>query len=1255
MRRSIPYLTLFLFLLGQAASSEADFLFEGLHLSAKAHLRARAASDGGVAKSLASELTGRPEGTLPKLSARDGAVKEVVALTDPGWKVITLGRKPQNPDEVAAAIDRYNVKYIVHEWMLAPPAGWVRENLSAGTVQVQIKGNLIVVGPATRSLLEVGIPTDRSSLYSGFGEADVPIYSSDGVISLDPSSFWIYEHPDVPYRIARISGSVFPTKTLADERKPLQETYGFEKSLEPLIPVTASRAEAIEKVMMALVQRGTRRVALFIPNESADLKEVEFDVSSQGRQSEFRRALEGHPIVPLGESAEVLLTDRSGASYFAAPDPYTLMVDPFDPERMMIMSEAVTEEGVPFENDPRYRMRAYLQKLWKENHLIPVVGLEPEWFLISRDLDGNPIPTDSNRYYDSFLVHPPETQEVLLNAIEALSAVGIQITNTTSEVSGAQHEWVIEAKFPPKQIDPGMIGQDLPYQYLSALRTLDAFMVYKYILQKAAQREGEEITFEAKPFQGVNGSGMHTHLSFWMSDSAGKLINLFSDPSNPTELSPIGSSAAEGVMRAGREMTIFTNQRPGDWGRFEPGYEAPIFTGFISKENRSASVRVPMATSSSGARFEYRVPTAGNMYLGTGVILSAAHLGMDRHFGIRKLVKGQDIYQLASEEPDTLLQYLPPGADLKSVTVPVGFKEAINLAKASFESGIVKDLIREGFLTESLVTTYLQTKKEQAVQPVRTPFPFQDARRKLAAGNVLGNPRFLNAYREFAQVAGRLLGLTGNRNGPFVITEGELPSEGEVLEKVAALEDSFGKVISTEFFEVSLPYDLDKLYFVVKEGIHKIKITSEMPEENRGEKALEQLVSSLLGNLQSFYANLSSYSGKSALVAARDGGMKENAGKVLNDDAFSGAVRRVRRLAVADLQKTENPRIVAMGRAEELTRQLGVIQNTVGGGFGAGLPLDVRTDLDTLTASVSAAVSALADDVSRADQTSLTRKLEAVTGSVANLESALSRHAGRVVGATAGDGGVRNALADYTPGEINELLVAELAGFKRGVGKSVLESGQMGTIAVYEGALNNLTIAKQIEAVARQLKEAKSGIGFSLVSTSGDSEEEIVEALFRDSNGAVDLRGLFQATVDVSIRKPVISGTADEASEIEGLGLQEYQAPPLKVKTQLEDEHGLPLLELIAPKKVVEAFQAGNQSGDIPLYASLVSRNPKAEEAGIANGTGAVLQMVELLGLPEADREKLLQAGGQAFTVEVIRVGEELEEVDTFYRMNRGV
>jgi glutamine synthetase len=72
-----------------------------------------------------------------------------------------------------------------------------------------------------------------------------------------------------------------------------------------------------------------------------------------------------------------------------------------------------------------------------------------------------------------------------------------------------------------------------------------------------------------KPFEGINGSGMHTNISIFKN---GK--NLFYR-TNREKLGKIHKEFITGLMNRTKEMTAITNPIINSYKRLIPGYEAP--------------------------------------------------------------------------------------------------------------------------------------------------------------------------------------------------------------------------------------------------------------------------------------------------------------------------------------------------------------------------------------------------------------------------------------------------------------------------------------------------------------------------------------------------------------------------------------------------------------------------------------------------------------------------------------------------------
>jgi glutamine synthetase len=130
-----------------------------------------------------------------------------------------------------------------------------------------------------------------------------------------------------------------------------------------------------------------------------------------------------------------------------------------------------------------------------------------------------------------------------------------------------------------------------------------------------------------KPLEGVQGSGMHTHLSLFEGDT-----NAFYDPGDPYSLSKVaGLHRRDAPPRP--EITAITNQTVNSYKRLIPGFEAPVYITW-ARNNRSALVRVPIprrARRAPGSSTGRPIP-ACNPYLAFSVILAAGLKGVEEGY-----------------------------------------------------------------------------------------------------------------------------------------------------------------------------------------------------------------------------------------------------------------------------------------------------------------------------------------------------------------------------------------------------------------------------------------------------------------------------------------------------------------------------------------------------------------------------------------------------------------------------------------------
>lgn len=276
----------------------------------------------------------------------------------------------------------------------------------------------------------------------------------------------------------------------------------------------------------------------------------------------------------------------------------------------------------PFAGDPRYILRKVLDEAYEMGYFVNL-GPECEFFLFKLDEQGHPTLTthDKAGYFD--LAPADKAEDARREIVLALEEMGFEVEASHHEVAEGQHE--------------------IDFKYDDALTTADRVATFKVVTKAVAQKHGLHATFMPKPVFGINGSGMHTHISLFKGNT-----NAFYDKNGKHQLSESALHFIGGLLAHVRSFTAVTNPLVNSYKRLVPGYEAPVYRAW-SAMNRSALVRVP-ASREKGTRVELRCPDPScNPYLAFAVIVKA---GLD---GIRNRITpppstSKNIYDMSASE-----------------------------------------------------------------------------------------------------------------------------------------------------------------------------------------------------------------------------------------------------------------------------------------------------------------------------------------------------------------------------------------------------------------------------------------------------------------------------------------------------------------------------------------------------------------------------------------------------------------------------
>jgi glutamine synthetase len=156
---------------------------------------------------------------------------------------------------------------------------------------------------------------------------------------------------------------------------------------------------------------------------------------------------------------------------------------------------------------------------------------------------------------------------------------------------------------------------EMNYSYTEACIAADQVQLYKLICRQVAQQLDMTASFLPKPVTGVNGSGMHTNLSFMRGRK-----NVFHDAKGEEGLSALGWSFIDRILANANDICLILNSSVNSYRRLDPHFEAPNQIK-ASAINRGAMVRIPLGNEKS-ARVEVRsIAPDANPYLALYALL----------------------------------------------------------------------------------------------------------------------------------------------------------------------------------------------------------------------------------------------------------------------------------------------------------------------------------------------------------------------------------------------------------------------------------------------------------------------------------------------------------------------------------------------------------------------------------------------------------------------------------------------------------
>jgi glutamine synthetase len=427
-----------------------------------------------------------------------------------------------------------------------------------------------------------------------------------------------------------------------------------------------------------ILDRTEREKIKFMRLQFTDILGTIKNVEIPDRQ--FEEALDGK-IMFDGSSIEGFVRIEESDMYLK-PDLSTFRVFPWTAPTgenvARIICDIYTPDGAPFAGCPRTALKKVIALAASKGYQMKA-GPEAEFFLFQTK-NGEPT-TESHDAAGYFDLSPVDQgEDVRREIVLALEAMGFHVEAAHHEVAPGQHE--------------------IDFRYDDVLTTADNVSTFRFVVKNVAIRNGLHATFMPKPVYGINGSGMHTHMSLFTNNA-----NIFFDQKAPMQLSATCLHYIGGILRHAKGFCAITNPLVNSYKRLVPGYEAPTNIAW-SEKNRSPLVRVPAARGVA-TRIELRMPDPScNPYLALAVMLRSGIDGIDKKTDPGPPVN-KNIFEMSHRERRHLRIDELPG----------------NLSEALDE--LEKDALVRATLGDHLFEHFLAAKREEWHDYIRHVSPWE--------------------------------------------------------------------------------------------------------------------------------------------------------------------------------------------------------------------------------------------------------------------------------------------------------------------------------------------------------------------------------------------------------------------------------------------------------------------------------------------------------------------------------------------------
>ncbi|MDD6042758.1 MAG: glutamine synthetase, partial [Eubacteriaceae bacterium] len=165
-----------------------------------------------------------------------------------------------------------------------------------------------------------------------------------------------------------------------------------------------------------------------------------------------------------------------------------------------------------------------------------------------------------------------DVRTALEETLLVLDKYGFEVEMGHKEVGGVRAKMRNSGHY-----DHVMEQLEIDWKYSNAMQAADNENQVKYVVRDIFAEHGLDVTFMAKPFEGVAGSGEHTHLGLAAKLKSGKVVSMFSPKDfNEDYMNPLGYGALMGLLKNYEVINPFVSSNNDAFNRLKPGYEAPV-------------------------------------------------------------------------------------------------------------------------------------------------------------------------------------------------------------------------------------------------------------------------------------------------------------------------------------------------------------------------------------------------------------------------------------------------------------------------------------------------------------------------------------------------------------------------------------------------------------------------------------------------------------------------------------------------------